>query len=107
MEYSNDELDVWMNQQKLPVVSPKYVQGNRSERRSTESELSKIGRELINCESRFLEQLFEENGLSYVQLYQHYLKQYNDNIKACISIFKPKHVLINLYYFEKTYKPVV
>lgn len=107
MEYSNEELDVWVSQSQLPIVSPKYVQLNRSDRRATEAELMKIGRELVDVESRFLEELFVEDKFSYNDLYQHYLKQYINNVKACKEVYKPKLVKINEYYFEKTYKPVV
>ena len=107
MGYSAEELDVWVTQQKLPIVSPKYVQSNRATKRATEAELIKVGGELVDVESRFLEQLFSENGRSYNEIYQFYLKQYITNVKACKDIYRPKFVHINEYYFEKTYKSVV
>tara|TARA_R110000744_G_scaffold326685_1_gene432476 strand:- start:334 stop:660 length:327 start_codon:yes stop_codon:yes gene_type:complete len=108
MAYNKEELDVWVTQQSLPIVSPKYTSINRQSRRAIDKELQKIGRELIDVESRFLDQLFEEDrGISYDDLYRYYLRQYLDNIAACKSLFKPKHVNINEYYFEKTYRSVV
>lgn len=88
-----------------PVV-PKYKKPNRMHRRGIHYDVKGCVPELAKIEVLFRRLLFEDNDLTYHELYAWYLRHYK---AACMKIErsrKPKFVNINYHYFESVYKPL-
>ena len=104
------EMHDWVNQPREAMIITEYNTVNRSQRRSMEAEVSKIGMELLDVEKRFLQDLFDESlphRLTYNDFYTYYLDQWKNNISAIKRLYKPKWCIVNEHYFEKTYKSIV
>lgn len=104
------EINNWINQTREPMVIKKWEAVNRSQRRSMDSEIKKVGFELLGVEKRFLENLFDESlseSLEYKDFYNYFLEQWKRNVSIIKKLYNPKWCVINEHYFEKTYKPIV
>ena len=71
---------------------------SRKQKREAKREGDKIIKRLGDVEYRFLGQS-KDSKYPYQELYQFYLKQYQENCKYINLVMKPKYFTINQFYF--------
>ncbi|MCH9621039.1 MAG: hypothetical protein S4CHLAM20_04530 [Chlamydiia bacterium] len=83
---------------------------NRREKREMEKELKGVWGRLTEVETKFMEDLFnpefESAGVTYQDLYNHYILQYKSICEWIKHNKKHKWILINKNYIVDNYKPV-
>jgi hypothetical protein len=91
----------------MPMIIPLIDAPNRQHKRAMEKEAKKLLENLTVLEVWFLNELFNDDvSASYKQLYDHYWKQYVDEIERLRKIVKPKYFRVNSDYFWQNYGPV-
>lgn len=79
---------------------------NRAERRLYKRESARIHAFMGWIETAFLMMLFDEsNGLSYQELYAHYLENFIAYAKE-FNLNRAKGITVDEYYFSRQYHPV-
>ena len=80
---------------------------NRYHRKRMDKEAKKLLENLTVIETWFLNEMFNDDvEATYKQLYDHYWKQYEQEIKRLGMIVKPKYFKINADYFWQNYGPI-
>lgn len=89
------------------LIEIRGVPQNRHHRKKKEREREKLLENLNMLEVWFLNELFnDESEANYKQLYDHYWKQYNQEIDRLGRVVKPKYYRINSDYFWQNYGPI-
>jgi hypothetical protein len=78
---------------------------NRSQRRKIQSEIDRVSQDCMKLEQMFLKQIFEDNGLSYKELYDHYLCRWEELIEWMYLNKWFKYTSIQSNYFTTYYYP--
>ena len=78
---------------------------NRSEKRKFTRDANKVAGKLEEVNTAFLWHLFNTEGMTYKQMYLHYLKEWNDAVDALVRGKKITNIGIDRLFFEREYKP--
>jgi hypothetical protein len=81
-------------------------QEKRAAKRKQEAEAEKLLQTMNACEMLFYKSLFEESTNNYDEIYNHYLREWQEAVKYCAKVYKPKYAIVNPIYFEQMYKPI-
>jgi hypothetical protein len=81
-------------------------QEKRAAKRKQEAEAEKLLQTMNACEMLFYKSLFEESTNSYDEIYNHYLREWQEAVKYCAKVYKTKYAIVNPIYFEQMYKPI-
>lgn len=81
-------------------------QTSRNAKRKQEREAEKLLETMNACEMLFYKSLFEESSNSYEEIYNHYLREWQNGASYCTQVYKPKYTIVNPIYFEQMYKPI-
>ena len=81
-------------------------QTSRNAKRKQEREAEKLLEAMNACEMLFYKSLFEESSNSYKDIYNHYLREWQNGASYCTQVYNPKYAIVNPVYFEQMYKPV-
>lgn len=81
---------------------------NRQQKRRFKKEALKVAGELENVNTRFIWELWNApEHLTYKQLYNHYLTEWQNTINRLASTKEFTTIGIDVLYFEREYKPQI
>lgn len=75
-------------------------------RRYFEREVNKCERHFTIIIDNFLEQLFEDNEFTYIELYNFYLERFVSISKYAEHTYKLDYCEVNKNYFVENFKPI-